>query len=607
VSAVFLVYQPAWQGGLIWDDAMHVTCPELRDWRGLYRIWFDVGATLQYYPLAHSAFWLQHRLWGDATLGYHLVNIVLHAASALMVAWILRRLAVPGACLAAAIFALHPVQVESVAWITELKNTLSTVFYLAAMTLYLRFDRGTRRVPTCGCGSRKTAWYLAALGLFLLALTSKTVTGTLPGALLVILWWQRGRLSWKKDVLPLTPFFLAGAGMGMLTAWWELKFNQCLGPEFDLTPVERILIAGRAAWFHLGKLFWPANLTFTYHRWKIDAGAWRQYLFPLGWAALLAMTWAIRRRTRAPLAAVLFFSGTLFPTLGFFNLYTFRYSFVADHYQYLASLGIIASFSAGLTLLVRRAKGRMRLSAQMGCLALVTLLAGLSWLQSPMYVDIETLYRTTIDRNPACWLAYGNLGNILASRGRSDEAIAQFGKALEIRPDDSMAHYNLGNIFVTCGQVDEAIAQYQTALKIRPDYAEAHGNLGIALAGRGQVGEALAQFERVLDIDPDNDVALNNIAWLRATHPDPKIRDGVQAVVLARRAAALAPNDPGTLDTLAAAYAEAGRFAEAVKTARQGVELATQQGTADLVASMRAEMRLYEAGRPFHQAPKTVK
>ncbi len=161
------------------DDRSHIAYPELRSWYGLYRIWFVVGATPQYYPLSETAFWVQHKLWGDAMLGYHLVNIAWHALAALMVALVLRRLAIPGAYLAAAIFALHPVHVESVAWITEQKNTLSAVFYLGAVLAYLRFDQ-----------NRGRAWYLAALGLFVLALASKIVTVTLPAALLVIFWWQ---------------------------------------------------------------------------------------------------------------------------------------------------------------------------------------------------------------------------------------------------------------------------------------------------------------------------------------------------------------------------------------------------------------------------------
>ncbi len=240
VIAVVLAYQPAWQGGLIWDDAAHVTKPELRPWQGLYRIWFELGATQQYYPLLHSAFWVEQRLWGDATLGYHLVNILLHAAAAVMVALVLRRLRVPGAFLAAAVFALHPVHVESVAWITEQKNTLSAVFYLAAMLVYLRFDQ-----------TRKAAWYGGALGLFVLGLLSKTTAATLPADLLVIFWWQRGKLSWRRDVGPLLPFFVLGAATGVFTAWVERKLIGADGADFAFSIVERCLIAGRAIWFYL--------------------------------------------------------------------------------------------------------------------------------------------------------------------------------------------------------------------------------------------------------------------------------------------------------------------------------------------------------------------
>ena len=208
-AAVFITYQPCWHGGFIWDDESHVTRAELQSWHGLLRIWTDVAATTQYYPLLHSVFWLEHAAWGRAEIGYHLANLALHACVVVLVLAVLRRLNVPGAWLAAAIFALHPVQVESVAWITEQKNTLSAVFYLAAALCYLRFDR-----------TRGRAWYAGAAALFIAALLSKTITGTLPGALLVIFWWQRGRLSWKKDVLPLAPFFLAGIRSPRLTAWW---------------------------------------------------------------------------------------------------------------------------------------------------------------------------------------------------------------------------------------------------------------------------------------------------------------------------------------------------------------------------------------------------
>src|SRR5262245_54015546 len=239
-------YLPAWHGTPIWDDDAHLTKPELRSFEGLVRIWTQPGATQQYYPLLHSLFWVEHRLWGDGTLGYHLVNISLHSLSALLLLRILRRLEIPGAWLAAAIFALHPIQVESVAWISELKNTLSTFFYLAGGLLYLKFD-----------GTRGKKFYAGALILFVLGLLSKTVIATLPAALLLVFWWKRGTLSWKRDVVPLLPFFALGIAAGMLTAWVERKFIGAEGATFELTLLQRGLIAGRVTWFYLAKLFWP--------------------------------------------------------------------------------------------------------------------------------------------------------------------------------------------------------------------------------------------------------------------------------------------------------------------------------------------------------------
>jgi tetratricopeptide (TPR) repeat protein len=692
--AVLLVYQPAWQGDFLWDDDAHVTSPELQSWRGLGRIWVEVEATQQYYPLLHSAFWFEHRLWGDATLGYHLLNILLHGTSAFLVALILRRLAVPGAYLAAAIFALHPVHVESVAWITEQKNTLSGVFFLSALLVYLHFDQ-----------TRKKSQYMAAMALFLLALVSKTVTGVLPGALLVIFWWQRGRLSWRKDVLPLVPFFLLGAGGGMITAWWELSLNRCTGPDYDQTLVERFLIAGRAVWFYLGKLFWPAKLTFIYPRWQIDAAAAWQWGFLLAAVALTVALWAIRRRARGPLAAWLFFAGTLFPVLGFFNLYAARYSFVANHYQYLASLGIITLMSAGIVLLLER----WRLSRPMACLVCLLLLAALAtltWRQSRVYADVETLYEATIAENPDCWMAYNNLANAWVARaewqaaiphyrralalkpdyvdahvnlgmalehegnvdeaiahyrqalalnpdflnahinlgaalerqGRWPEAVAQYRQALDLSPGSFAAHLNLGQVLRRQGHLDEAIAEYRHALALRPAYADAHVNLGGILAWQGKFDEATTEFRQALRIAPSHAMAqrnldaieaderqahqtlaarqalldqqprnvplLNDTAWLLATSPHASLRDGAEAVALAERAWELsAGREPAVLGTLAAAYAEAGRHAQAVEAAQKAIALARQQKKRALVESLSAKLPLYEAGKAYRQPP----
>jgi tetratricopeptide (TPR) repeat protein len=516
-AAVFLAYQPAWQGGFIWDDDAHVR-PELQSWNGLCRIWCDLKATQQYYPLLHSAFWLEHRLWGGATLGYHLVNIFLHVAAALLVAVILRRLQVPGAYLAAAIFALHPVQVESVAWITELKNTQSAVFYLSAALVYLRFDR-----------SRNKVLYGLALGLFILGLLSKTVAATLPAALLVVFWWQRGRLSWRRDVLPLLPFFVLGAAAGVFTALVERELGGAAGADFNFTVIERCLIAGRAIWFYLGKLFWPADLIFIYPRWHVSQAVWWQYLFPLAALLLLAGVWAIRRRVRGPLAAVLFFVGTLFPALGFCNIYPFIFSFVADHFQYLASLGIIALTSAGIAILLKRWGFWGRWPAYCLCGALLMVLATRTWAQCCMYSDIDQLYLTTIQRNPDCWMAYLNLGQILGNRGRLDEAMGCYASAIRIKPDCKMAHLNLGEAFVRCHRLNDTMAEYDTALAIDPDYAEAHYNLGNVLMLRERFPEAEAEYRKALAIRPgfaearrNLEIVSSHLEELRAKRPPHK-------------------------------------------------------------------------------------
>jgi protein O-mannosyl-transferase len=592
VVAVFVAYQPAWRGELLWDDDVHITKPELRSLEGLGRIWFDVGATLQYYPLLHTAFWSEYRLWGNATLGYHLVNLALHATAAVLVALVLLRLQVPGALLAAGIFALHPVQVESVAWISEQKNTLSTVFYLAAALMYLKFDdcsrytscavrHGTRSVPA-------SVSYTLALGLFVLAILSKTVTGTLPAALLVVFWWQRGKLSWRRDVLPLLPFFLFGAAGGAITAWWELKFNRCVGPEFDFTLIERFLLAARATWFHFWKLCWPAELVFIYPRWNISQAVWWQYLFPLAAVALLVALWSIRRQTRAPLAAALFFGGTLFPVSGFFNLYTFRYSLVANHYQYLASLGIITLAAAGGAMLLARvglwrrpveqstplapregaSSRRSAMSTLVGpaiCLALLAVLATLTWRQSRMYADLETLYQATIEHNPQCWLAYDNLGVLWIDQQRLDDGLAYCQKALAIKPDNATSWNSVGRGLMAKGQFDEAIVHFQQAVRLLPDFLPAHVNLGAVLTEKGRFDEAVAHCRVALAIQPACADAHYNLGRALAAKGDLNgaIAGFQQALrsnpdfVVARTSLALANNGLGV------ALAGSGRFDEA--------------------------------------------
>ena len=594
VAVTILAYLPAITGGMLWDDDAHITKPALQSLHGLWRIWFDIGATQQYYPLLHSAFWFEHRLWGDAAAGYHIVNILLHAASACLVVSIARRLALPGAWLAGFVFALHPVCVEGVAWISEQKSTLSGVLCLGAALVYLRFDRSRRRLD-----------YLAALGLFVAALAAKTVTATLPGALLVILWWWRGSLRWKEDVSPLAPWFALGAAAGVFTAYVEREYIGAHGAVFDISLAGRFLIAGRALWFYAAKLLWPANLTFVYPRWSIDTGVWWQWLFPAGTlVAAAGLAW-FARRNRGPLTALLLFSGMLFPALGFLNVYPFRYSFVADHFQYLASLGLIVPLCAALATVAQRVP-KQALAALL-IVGAPLVLAALTFQQSRQYRDAETLYRTTLARNPECWMAHNNLGGLYAKLpGRVPDAIAEYEAALRIEPNIVEAETSLGNTLRDVpGRKAEALPHLEKALRIDPNFAVAHYNLGVALAaipGRapdavreyeaairagsdtpvvrvnlgsalmlvpGRGAEARAQFEEALRLNPDSAEAENDIALALAPDPDRL----AEAAAHFEKALKIRPNYPEAHSNFGNALERMGRVEEAIREQREAIRM----------------------------------
>jgi tetratricopeptide (TPR) repeat protein len=622
VFVTMTAYVPAWNGTPIWDDNAHLTKPELRSLDGLVRIWTQPGATQQYYPLVHTLFWLEHQLWGDWPAGYHLLNILLHCASALLLFRILRQLEIPGAWLAAAIFALHPIQVESVAWISELKNMLSGAFYFGSLLAYLKFDR-----------TRKPAFYAAALVLFALGLMSKTVIATLPVAILVILWWKRGKLRFRDDLLPLIPLFLLGTVAGLFTAWVERNLVGAEGSDFNYSITERVLIAGRAIWFYLSKFLWPQDLIFIYPRWQVSEIIWWQYLFPATVLLLLAILMWLSRRWRGPLAGFLFFIGTLFPALGFLDVYPFRYSLVADHLQYLASLGIIALVAPGIAWQLQNRQLWRHPTGYIFCGALLALLSALTWHQSAMYTDIETLWRTTLERNPKAWMAHdnlgalllregqvneaivhfqkaleidanqvevqANLGNALLQKGAFEEAIAHYNKALQIKPTYAEVHYNLGNALLRQGQADEAIAEYEKALEIKPDFADVHNNLGLVLFQKGEVDQAIAHYQRALEINPQDVEARANLAWTLATSPQTSMMKAI-AVKLAQQTNELTGNaNPMVLRILAAAFAQSGQFSEAIETAERSLQLATAQNKTSLVEALRTEIGLYQKGFPY--------
>ena len=513
-GATLFVYRTVWNAGFIWDDDRYVThnvlltAPD-----GFRRIWFSFDAPSQYFPLTYSFLRLEHSLWGLNATGYHLVNIIFHAFNASLLWRILARVKIPGAFLTAAIFALHPVQVESVAWISELKNVLMAFFFLLTLSMWIEYVDPP--------GEPRSLYYFLSLAFFLLALFAKSTACTLPAALLLILWLKKKPLGAKR-LWEIAPFVVLALGVGLLALWWE-HYHQGTRTLGAFSPIQRLLIASRAVPFYLSKIFWPSNLTFIYPQWKIDPANPIAYIW-LALCVLLAIAILGSRRFigRGIEVSALFFVATLAPLLGFFMLYTFRYTFVADHYQYLACIGPIALACAGLTQLGNRIPGALR-----RILAVVILcgLGVLTWTQAATYRDAETLWRSTLSKNPDCWMAYNNLGVLEFQKGQTEAAIGEYQEALynlasallqkgevdralgasqrslQLQPNDPDACVILGNAYMAKGDIDRAIKAYENALALRAEDSNAHYNLGAALSQKGDTARAAIEFQKARELD----------------------------------------------------------------------------------------------------------
>jgi tetratricopeptide (TPR) repeat protein len=597
LCGVIVAYVPALRGGFVWDDDVYVThnvlltAPD-----GLWRIWFSLDSPSQYFPLVYTSFYFERMLWGLQAAGYHAVNVVLHAANALLLWRLLLRLRIPGAWIGAAIFALHPVQVESVAWITERKNVLMGLFFLLSLRAWVEFI--DEKKPN-------RWWYYAmALMSYALALAAKTTACTLPATLLLILWLKRTPVGWRR-IGQVLPFALLGAGMGLVTVWWERFHQGTRGEYFSIGPMERLLIACRAIWFYIGKFLWPARLTFSYPQWTVSVSEATAWFWLFLTVAVGAAIWFARGGFRKSFAiAAVFYVTTLAPVLGFIMLYTFRYTFVADHYQYLACIGPAALAGAGVAAAVEYWPGQRRIISAVTMIILLTL-GMLTWKQAGIYHSGDLLWRDTLAKNPACWLAWNNVGLDLLEKGQLDDAIKSFDKSLAINRHDPEASYNLGNAYLQKGNLEAAIAQYRRALDLNPNLTEAQSNLGNTLFQTGQTAEAIAHWQRAVELEPSNAAALNNLAWVLATCPTDSLRDGPRAVALAQQADQLTGGaNPRVLRTLAAAYAETGKFADAVKTAQTALQLAATQGDAALSHDLESQVKLHQAGLPMHGGSK---
>lgn len=674
ILMVLGAYGPALTGGFIWDDDFHLTKnPNLADLRGLQAIWTSKASI--YYPLVLTTFWVMRRLVGLEPFAYHLLNIILHAANATLLWAILRRLRVRGAWLGAALFALHPIQVDTAAWVTELKNTQSTLFLFLSLLAFLRFwripERSDEHVgPQGGWG-----WQAAALALFALALLSKTSTVMFPGVVLLCLWWLHRKWRWQW-LTAVAPYFVLSALAGAWTVWGQFAHAGVRGGEWSESFLGRLLIAGRIVWFYLGKIVWPHPLMFIYPRYTVDPSSPMAWLPVVAIVVVFALLWWKRASWGRPaLMAAACYGVQIFPVLWFFSGYFTRYSYVADHFQYLPGIAIFAAAGAAMW------TGHNRLVASMGRLSAATrarcVLAGLvlailcvlTWRHTYVYRDSETLWCDTLAKNPGAWLAHYHLGLLLSDRGRAEEAIAHFRAALQQKPREEYIRVDLATTLASRGKLDEAAALYletlehlpthlialinladvrarqrrveeaiglyrqairlnpanpdaqmnlgitlaeegryeeaekhlSEAVRLEPDSAEARFNLGLAQAAGGKTDAAIWSFREALRLSPDSTEAANQLAWILATDQSEAVRNADEALHLAEAICSqTGRKHPRYLRTLAAAYAEAGRFVEAVKSAQAAREQARSGGMEELVRDIEAELRQYEAGKPHH-------
>jgi tetratricopeptide (TPR) repeat protein len=497
VLAVIAAYLPVWRAGFIWDDDKVVTAnPVMIGLGGLAKIWTSSAADIC--PLTLTTFWIEHALWGSAALPYHLVNVLLHAGCALLLWRVLRQLQIPGAWLGAALWALHPVQVESVAWITEMKNTESTLFYLLAILFFIQ-DLTAPSGRTYGL----TLLFAA------LALAAKSSTLVLPFALLLCAWWIERRWS-ARSFFKIAPVFLMSLAAGLVAIWTQSS-RGAADPYWSRTWPERLAAAGDSVWFYLGKLLWPQPLLTVYPRWRIDASAWSSWLPLLAVVIVFGVLWFPRNRWARPwFFAWSYFLAALLPVLGFANLAFFANSFVADHFQYLASMAPLALAGAGWKRAADLARPEKSPWPGIAAAALLAILALGAFHQATFYRSQETLWTHTLAFNPDSWTAHNNLATVLFRQGRVDDSMAEDRRGIALNPHDAEAWNNLGIAFARQGRFDDAIAALAQTAQVDPGYpdlrrntAGIHNNYGLALLQAGRVDAAIAQHRIAARIDPD--------------------------------------------------------------------------------------------------------
>jgi tetratricopeptide (TPR) repeat protein len=562
IAAILVIYGPVLHGDWLLDDDIDITNnPITQSPTGLWSIWFEPGTQLDYYPLKASVQWLQWHLWGTDTFGYHLTNVLLHIASALLVWRLLAKLGLRCAWLGGLLFAVHPANVESVAWIAELKNTLSQPLLLLAMCAWIDFDHR---------GAKKN--YFLALGFFLAAMLAKTAMAMFPLVLLLYAWWRRDKIGWN-DLKIAAPFFLVSLSLGLMTIFcgnWYAQLHHQQLQDYGLGgPLSRLALAGLTFSFYLADFLWPFGLSPIYPRWPLDPPALLQFLpWPILGLAFGILWWKRKTWGRHVLLGLGFFGLMLFPVLGLTAISFMDFTWVMDHFLYLPMVGLIALAVAGFDWIHERATPEWRVSGTVvAAIILISLTLG-SRTYAPIYQNQEALWTYTIKRNPEAWPAYDNLGYIYFGRGDLPAALGLFEKAVQLHPNYAQAHNNLGVTLQKMGRVPEAIEQFHQALRIKPDFAAAHNSLGMALRQSGRVQEAMEQYTLALQVDPDFAEAHYNLGF--ALHQSGRLPEAMEQYELALQ---IDPRFARAHNNLGYALLQSNRAQEAITQFEQALQV----------------------------------
>jgi tetratricopeptide (TPR) repeat protein len=557
-----------------------------------------------WHPLTTISHMLDCQLYGLRAGGHHFTNVLLHMIAVILLFLVFRQMtgALWRSAFVAAVFAIHPLHVESVAWLAERKDVLSGVFFMLTLGAYIHYVRA----PSIGR-------YFAVTCLFAFGLMSKPMLVTIPFVLLLLDYWPLNRCqtpnvrrhkagfesapvekhSLARVILEKIPLLALSAASSVATL---LAQREAIGWIEQLPLAWRLNNAAVTYLIYVWQMLWPVRLAVFYPHPENRLPGWEIMLAVAGLIAVTAGVFALRKKHPYLITGWLWYLVMLVPVIGVMQV---GWQGRADRYTYLPQIGLYILVTwAAADLLASWRRQREILGA--GAAIIIAVLSWRAWIQTSFWSNSEKLWTHTLAVTSDNDVAQNNLGIILLAHGKLNEAISRFQAAVNLRPENGPAHDNLAKAFLQKGQVADAMVHYRKLLEIQPENVEARNILGTVLIQQGQVREALEQWQETLAIQPENGNAKSNLAWVLATSPEGSLRDGARAVELSEQALRLSGGkNPIIFRTLAAAYAENGRFSQAIETAQRGIELANSQDNSGLAAELQSNIALYQAGKPL--------